>query len=35
MDLRLGGVADGWLGNAKRDAGVTGDGEVERFALVW
>jgi len=35
MDLRLGGVADGWLGDAERDAGVAGDGEVERFALVW
>ena len=35
VDLRLGGVADGRLGNAERDAGVAGDGEVERFALVW
>ena len=35
VDLRLGGVADGRLGDAERDAGVAGDGEVERFALVW
>jgi len=35
VDLRLGGVADGRLGDAERDARVAGDGEVERFALVW
>lgn len=35
VDLGLGGVADGRLGDAERDAGVTGNGEVERFALVW
>jgi len=35
VDLGLGGVADGRLGDAERNAGVAGDGEVERFALVW
>lgn len=35
MNLRFGGVADGRRGDAEGDARVAGNGEIERFALVW
>lgn len=34
MDLLLGGVAEGLLGDGERDVGVAGDVEVENLSLV-